>query len=404
VTGPAAAPVEAQGADPPLARPVRRDHHRGVPRAWKGVIAVLAVLAVLTTAVAALAWYAAVRLTDLTHVTDAHPLRVLAVGGGTVTVTRGPDATEPGTFRLAWAGGQATAGPVTAASGGSVTRTVGDVRGAPLRPGLAVGIEADAYTGDPRTALGLAYQDVTVDGPVGALPAWYVPAPGPTWAILVHGLGGSRADTLPVMPTLHALGVPVLAVTYRGDVGAAAPPDHLDHLGEDEWRDVAAAVSYAESHGARGVVLYGWSMGGALALVTAHRAPAGVRALVLDSPVLDWRRTLAFQAARRHLPAAFTDLVETFVGWRVGMNYGQFSLGRVSAQLAVPTLVYQGSADTLVPPRVAASFAAAHPDLVTLVTVPGADHVSSIDTDPVGYERALATFVALHAGEGQIRP
>lgn len=394
----------AQGADRPLEPEARHGHHRLVARARKGAIVVLAVLVVLAAIATGLAWYTAVRLTDIVHVADAHPLHVLAVGRGDVTLSRGPDAAEPGTFRLAWAGGQATVGPVTAQSATSATRPVAGARGTPLRVGLAVGVEADAYTGDPRSALGLAFQDVTVHGPVGSLPAWYVPAPGCTWVILVHGLGGSRADTLPVMPTLHALGVPLLAITYRGDVGAAPPPDHLDHLGQDEWRDVAAAIAYAEAHGATGVVLYGWSMGGAMVLVAAHEHPTGVRAVVLDSPVLDWRRTLADQAGRRHLPGVFTDLTEAFVSWRVGLDFAQFSVGRQAAELTVPALVFQGSGDTLVPPAVAAHFAALRPRLVTLVSVPGADHVSSIDTDPSRYEHALAAFVTAHRGEGQIRP
>ncbi|MGW0191984.1 hypothetical protein [Nonomuraea sp. NPDC003201] len=39
--------------------------------------------------------------------------------------------------------------------------------------------------------------------------------------------------------------------------------DGTFHLGATEWREVAAAISYARGQGATGVVLYGFSMGGA---------------------------------------------------------------------------------------------------------------------------------------------
>ncbi len=63
--------------------------------------------------------------------------------------------------------------------------------------------------------------------------------------ILIHGLGGNRADTLAVIPARHDLGFPVLAIAYRNDVGAPASPDHQNHLGASEWHDVDAAVRYA---------------------------------------------------------------------------------------------------------------------------------------------------------------
>lgn len=97
----------------------------------------------------------------------------------------------------------------------------------------------------------------------------------------------------------------MLALAYRGDVGAPPSPDGLHHFGETEWRDVDAAVRYALDHGARQVVLLGWSTGATMALRTA--ALSGVReriaGLVLDSPVLSWETTLRALAAARRTPA-----------------------------------------------------------------------------------------------------
>ena len=49
------------------------------------------------------------------------------------------------------------------------------------------------------------------------MPAWQISGRRSTWVILVHGLGGNRADTLAAIPALHVLGFPILAITYRND-------------------------------------------------------------------------------------------------------------------------------------------------------------------------------------------
>jgi pimeloyl-ACP methyl ester carboxylesterase len=359
-------------------------------------IAVLTALLLAAGATVGFAWYLTSRLVAVTRVHDSYPLRVLAVGTGdaTVTLAAGPDAAEPGSFRLAWPGGHGTAGPVTASGAGFVTRRLSGVTG-DLAVGQQAGIEPDPYTGDPLTALGIPYTTVRVPTPLGGMPAWQITGRRSTWVILVHGLGGNRADTLPVLPTLHALGFPILSITYRNDVGAPASPDHQSHLGATEWHDVAAAVRYATGHGASGVVLFGYSLGGAMAMVTAEDSPVRgyVRALVLDSPILDWHATLTYQGHRHGLPAPLISLAETLLAWRTGLNFAQFNQLRAEASLHIPVLLIQGTADTIVPPGLANAFARARPQLVTYLRVTGADHVSAIDTDPGAYRAALMRFL-----------
>jgi pimeloyl-ACP methyl ester carboxylesterase len=355
------------------------------------------VIVVLAVAVLGAAWYASGQLMAVIHVGDSYPLRVLAVhtSNGVLVLGQGPDAAEPGTFRLAWRGGQATVGAVLSSTKTTVTRRISAIRGRLTRD-EHVGIEPDAYTGNPLSALHLKFSTVPVPTPLGAMPAWYLPGRRSTWVILIHGLGGSRADTLPAMPTLHALGYPMLAISYRNDIGAPRSPDRHSHLGATEWHDLAAAVDYALGHGASAVVLYGYSLGAAMALTVA-RDPSlrpHIRAMVLDSPLLDWPATLDYAAARDGIPQPFAALTETLLSWRAGIDYAQLDQLDHEQQLRAPVLLFQGSADTVVPPQLAAELARGRPDLVTYVAVPGADHVSAIDTDPRLYKAALVRFLA----------
>lgn len=348
-------------------------------------------------AVLGAAWYATGRLTEITHVRDSYQLRVLAsdTKSRIVVLTRGPDATEPGTFRLAWRGGHTVIGGVLSTTRQSVTRRIFTASGH-LETGEHVGIEPNLYTGNPLSALHLRFSTVPVPTTLGAMPAWYIPGRRSTWVILIHGLGGIRADTLPPMRTLHALGYPMLAVSYRNDLGVPQARDHRSHLGASEWHDVVAAVGYAVAHHASGAVLYGYSLGGSMALIVARdpRVRPHIRAVVLDSPLLDWPATIDYAARRDGIPRAFVALTETLLAWRAHIDYAQFDQLDHEQQLTAPVLLFQGTSDTVVPPDLAAKFAHNRPGLVTYVPVAGADHVSAIDTDPSAYKSALRRFLA----------
>lgn len=348
--------------------------------------------------VSATAWYVSGRLMAVVQVHDSYPLRVIAADTDrhTVLLSIGPDAAEPGTFRLAWRAGHATVGPVLSSNSAGVTRQLLALHGR-LVAGEKVGIEPNQYTGDPWSALALRYATVSVPTPLGDMPAWYLPGSRSTWVILIHGLDGSRENTLPPMRVLHRLGYPMLAITYRNDVGAPADPSQHSRLGATEWHDVDAAVGYALRHGASGVLLYGYSLGGAMALTTARSSTEAseIRGLILDSPLLDWPATLDYAAARRGVPQLFMTLTEAVLAWRAGIDYGQLDQLAHEPQLRVPVLLIQGGADTIVPPDLATRFARARTDLVTYLFVPGADHVSAIDCDPAGYARALFRFLAV---------
>jgi alpha-beta hydrolase superfamily lysophospholipase len=398
----AATPPKQQAHRRRQARPGAAARHQAPARrrrrqAATALLTVVLLLLALLAAAFGAAWYVSGRLIAITHVRDSYPLRVLAVApsGGVVVLTRGPDATEPGSFRLAWRDGHATVGAVLASSRATVRRRVWGIHGR-LAAGEQVGIEPDLYTGNPLTALHLDYATVSVPTPLGAMPAWYLPGRRTTWAILIHGLGGSRADTLPAIPTLHKLGYPMLAISYRNDIGAPRSPDDHSHLGATEWRDVAAAVSYALAHHATGVVLYGYSLGGSMALTVArdpHIRPT-IRAVVLDSPLLDWPATLDYAAQRDGIPEPFAALTEAVLAYRAHIDYAQFDQLEHEQQLQTPILLFQGTDDTVLPPELAAEFARKRPDLVTYLPVVGADHVSAIDTAPSIYKAALERFLA----------
>lgn len=340
-------------------------------------------------------------------------VEVLGVGAGTVTLRATPDTVAPGRYGLWLDGGNAHVQLGAVIDHDDVARTVtrrvlggdtGRLREGPARWNQYF------HAGTPE-ALGLAYQDAPVRTDLGMMPAWLVPPPegtdrasSSTWAILVHGRGATREECLRALPVLHRLGFTSLVVSYRNDLGAAATPRGRYHLGDAEWLDVEAAVLFAADHGARDVVLVGWSMGGAIALQTVARSWTAdrVRAVVLDGPVLDWRDVLDHHARLNGMPVGLGRLSQAvlehpharrLVGVDAPLSLDRMDWVSRASQLRLPALVIHSDDDEFVPSGPSRRLAEARPDLVTLVTVPGARHTKEWNVDPEAWDTAVARFL-----------
>ncbi|MDT0480454.1 alpha/beta hydrolase [Streptomyces doebereineriae] len=341
-------------------------------------------------------------------------LTVHSIAAGRITLTRDLAALRPGTYGLAGDASHAVVGPVLTAephSADTVVRRLERVTHGSLEPGDKVWLTPNTYVGNPKSVLGLDHTDVEIPGELGTLPAWFVPGMRDTWVIAVHGLGTTREQAMNLMEFLHGLHFPVLAPAYRGDAGAPRPPDGLNHFGDTEWRDLDAAMRFAVSHGARQLVLHGWSTGATMALrAAAHSGLRDrVRGLVLDSPVLSWERTLRALAAARHTPGVLLPLAVRAAQGRTGLPSDHFGLyadrtvpyaGREARaddmgpdRPPPPTLIFHGPDDTIAPWDLSRRLAGTHPDRIALHTVRQAPHAAMWNADPSGYEEALRRFL-----------
>ena len=317
-------------------------------------------------------------------------LIVHGTAAGRITLTRSLDSLLPGTYAITSRSSRAVIGPVIEdaprRSPDTVVRRLERVDEGELAPGDTVRLTPQLHRGDPHSALGIGYTDVLIPGERGELPAWCVPGPRDTWVIALHGLGSTRELPLNVLPVLHRMQFPVLLPDYPAE-----------GLGAAEWPEADAAVRYAVSYGARRVILYGWSVGGAMAVHAATRSPLRERVagLVLDSPVLDPAATVRALAARRGVPWPLHSLAVRAA--RDGLRPG--SGGPPAARLArpdgspVPVLIFHGPDDGIAPFGASRELAEQHPETVTLHSVAGAEHAAVWNADPAGYEEQLGRFL-----------
>jgi uncharacterized protein len=245
----------------------------------------------------------------------------------------------------------------------------------------------------------LPYANVSIPDELGPMPVWFIPGRTNTWAIVVHGLNDDPEAGLRIAPTLHRDGLPSLLITYREDLGAPKSPDGLHHMGLTEWRDLAAAARYALSHGAQHLVLVGYSMGGAVVTQFIERSPlaAQVSGLVLDAPALDWKAILSFNATEMGLPSFAADPVEWMIGVRIDADWSSLDASQHPGDFHLPSLLFHGTEDKLVPIASSEQFAKELPRWVTYYQVAHAGHTEAWNVNPGLYEQRLTAFLA-HIG------
>jgi len=266
-----------------------------------------------------------------------------------------------------------------------------------IQDGFAIQPDDLAY---PGPDLGL--EQVSYTTPLGEMDAWYLPAGGPTWVIHVHGKGTTPDEAEPLFAPLQDAGYPQLAITYRNDDDQPQDPSGYYQYGATEWEDVAGAVAYAVDNGAEHVVLNGYSTGGSHVMAFMYRQTLEpVSGVLLDSPNLDVGETVDFNAAQRDLPLlpfnvppTLSAVAQFFTSLRIGVNWKSLDyVEGVDVYLRQPVLIHHGTEDQSVPVKESVDFAAAAPDLVTLIQVEGADHVGSFDADPGKYTAEVLAFL-----------
>jgi uncharacterized protein len=178
--------------------------------------------------------------------------------------------------------------------------------------------------------------------------------------LMFLGNGDSLAGIAARLRSLSADGSGFLAVGYRGYCGSTGSPSEAGVA-----RDAQAAYGFAARLiGARRIVLFGYSLGSAVAVSLAVRNP--VAAVILLAPF-----SSAVDIGARQFPI-FP------VRW---LMKDQFRSIEVVGKLRAPILMLHGERDTVVPIAFGRRLYAQAPQPKRFVALPLADHFSILDRD-----------------------
>ena len=229
-------------------------------------------------------------------------------------------------------------------------------------PGPPVGVP-------PTLPGGPVIENVTLHTADGeTLQAWWLPQPDPAAPLLLflHGNAGTRADRLHNLLGLWAAGFQVLIPDYRGYGGSSGRPSEAGLA-----LDADAALAWLREHndGNQGVIVFGRSLGGAVAAGLAARAP--VRGLIIESTF-----TSATEMAARMLPIPG-------IGRVLRARYDTLAALRTYRG---PLRIIHGTADSLIPHSMGERlFAAAASTNKRMHSVPGGDHNDTYITAGAAY-------------------
>jgi fermentation-respiration switch protein FrsA (DUF1100 family) len=230
--------------------------------------------------------------------------------------------------------------------------------------------------------LGIRYDAVrlrTTDGET--LVAWQFEPERPIADVVYfHGNGGNLSVWLPVLATLHAVGLRVLAVDYRGyGVSSGAPSEDGVYL------DAAAVAQHAKRSRLTGpfrpLVFWGRSLGGAIAAAATQTMTPD--ALILESAFPDKAAVIRSNPVLRLLNVLATYRFDT-----IGMldNFQN------------PVLVIHGERDSVVPFSIGRDMFDRLNGSKEFLAISGADHNDLLAATRLDYWQPVLDFIdRLHA-------
>lgn len=202
----------------------------------------------------------------------------------------------------------------------------------------------DRHTYTPHGKLKTRTENVFFDSEGARLHGWWMPAVGPSLALVVHlhGNAANVSNHIGQVAWLPAHGFEVLTFDYRG-FGYSEGSPSLEGVVKDARWAIAKARQIAPH---APLVLLGQSLGGATAIraATLEQAHKGhnLRLLVLDSPFASYR-DMVRDATRKTVLSLISPMAEA------GLPQRDKDPVKAIARLQMPLLLLHGESDRVVP-------------------------------------------------------
>jgi hypothetical protein len=236
------------------------------------------------------------------------------------------------------------------------------------------------FGGVPLVPSGGAYHGleevevVAKDGP--KLRGWYWPGTMPVAVYVLHGNAGNRAHRLYWLARIHSMGATVFILDYRGFGGSEGSPTE-----EGLYLDAEAGARWLAARGAGKIVYFGESLGSAVAVELALRAPPAGMVLQAGFPS-------ATDVARRAYPFLPVGL----------LLRDRFEAAERIRRVTCPILFIHGDRDSIVPFELGRVLHDAAVAPKEWFAVRGADHNDIPDVGGAAYFERIGEFLRRVSG------
>lgn len=252
--------------------------------------------------------------------------------------------------------------------------------------------------------LGLAGEEVAFNLPGGhTAPGWIIPGkqPGGPTVLVLHGHRDFTYGAMRFVQALAPFSGHIVLFDWPGHGGCTAP---WMTCGKREPDDVLAVIEgLPDAIRQRPIVLFGYSLGGQIAVKTAGLYPDRFAGLVIDGAYRRWDSPIRLKLKRYRVPS-FPFIQLTWLVFYLGNLIRHFDRAAYARQYPGPMLVMHGTDDRICPFDEGKDLADAAPNS-TFVPFEGGQHNRLHEQEPEAYREALAnlfsTLPPLPAGAGR---
>lgn len=192
---------------------------------------------------------------------------------------------------------------------------------------------------------GQPYQDVWFTARDGTrLHGWFVPALGKPTATVVqfHGNGQNISAQYGFVAWLPQAGYNVFTFDYRGYGESQGEPDR-DGIHDD----AVAALDYIRTRkgtGTPNLVIFGQSLGGAIAIVAAAEHKQNIRAIIIESTFASYRSIARDKAERLPLIGSVAGAAPSLLA-----SKAYDPIDYIARLAPIPLMLLHGTADRVIP-------------------------------------------------------
>ncbi|HEU5281580.1 MAG TPA: alpha/beta fold hydrolase [Gammaproteobacteria bacterium] len=219
------------------------------------------------------------------------------------------------------------------------------------------------------------------------LSGWFIPNKNPKapTIIVCHGYPADKGNILPSTLFLHQdYQLFYFDFRYLGESEGS-----YSTIGKNEVDDLLAAITFLKSRGIQQVGVWGYSLGGVVALLTAPKTPA-IKAIVAQAPYarLDWVAEDNYHPP--YLNKVLGELTRFWAWLFLGYDINKVNPALTASHIAVPTLIIHSKTDHLISLKHATLFQAAanHNPMLNPMVVDYAMHGEHFQ----GYETMITHF------------
>lgn len=220
------------------------------------------------------------------------------------------------------------------------------------------------------------------------------------YILFFHGYNYPWVGALKYLPLLTKWGFNVLVPDMQAQgesegnyitFGALESDDGIEWL--EQIRHYAKINGFERAR----IGIMGESMGAVAALMTAAKANSPSVSVenkpifcIADCPFSDWDSIFLFIAKKRyHINLKLLlPLLHSIIKRKTGINFSEVSAIKAVSMLRIPTLIFHGMSDPLVPSFMSEQIVKENPK-ISLCLVEGAKHMNCFSTDPEKYQQQL---------------